>query len=88
MNFTNPYFLSVIAGLLSCLLMYVNYSSQKEQNQDNPLDKVQLFKMFFMVTVLTFGMIYISCGSSGSQKPVQQSGGLLQENFNTGHPNF
>jgi len=88
MNFTNPYFLSVIAGLLSCLVMYVNYSSQKEQKQDNPLDRVQFVKMFFMITVITFGMLYISCGSSGSQKTVKQGGSLLQENFNTGHPDF
>ena len=88
MNFTNPYFLSVIAGLLSCLVMYVNYSSQKEQKQDNPLDRVQFVKMFFMITVITFGMIYISCGSSESQQTIQQGGSLLQENFNTGHPTF
>jgi len=84
MNLSNPYLLSVIAGVVVCLLLYLN---NRMTDPDMPLTQMDYLKAFVAVAIIVFATLSLGC-SPKSKSGKASGGGLINERFNTGNPGF
>ena len=84
MHLSNSYVLSLIAGLIGCLLLYLN---NRFTNSDTQLTYLDYGKTFVVVAVIVLVALNLGCFSKS--KSSRASGrGLTQEVFNIGSPGF
>ena len=84
MNLSNPYVVSVVAGLIACVLLYLNH---KMTDSDTPLTTVDYSKVFVIGGLLVFISLYLGCGTQSTGGKLK-GGKITHEAFNTGNPGF
>ena len=84
MHLSNSYILSLITGIIACLLLYLNNRFTNSDTQLTYLDYSKTFIVVAVIVLVALNLGYVS-KSKGSRS---SGGGLTQEVFNIGNPGF